>query len=185
MQCGVRLPLKQDVQHFRMLMHKSDAWAIGIAIHPEDAATHLHKQPGTAIRHLRSHQAAGHEPLSGSEAGSSSHNTQADSSAAAEAGPSVALMAVMCQPCSPALRPCASQSPGASACGPGPAAARPCRPPSRAALHDPLKALPPHHQTWLPAQQVWDLYIKHNQIHGPAGHPDVSCPSWSTARMQI
>ena len=58
MQCGDWLPLKQDVQHLRMLMHKSDAWAIGIAIHPEDAATHLHKQPGTAIRHPRSDQPA-------------------------------------------------------------------------------------------------------------------------------
>ena len=73
------------------------------------------------------------------------------------------LVLVMCQPHLPALHPCASQSPGASACGPAPAAAQPCRPPSRAALHDPLKALPPHRQTWLPAQQVWDLRIKHHQ----------------------
>ena len=53
-QCGGGLPLEQDLQHFWMLMDKSDAWAIGIAIHPEDAATHLHKWPETAIRHLRS-----------------------------------------------------------------------------------------------------------------------------------
>ncbi len=35
-------PLKQDVQDVRVLMHKSHSWAISIAVHAEDAPTHLH-----------------------------------------------------------------------------------------------------------------------------------------------